>query len=132
MFRVWFEREVPDPTADALAGIAEALGPGTATPNDLLSAIGQAQGVIASSLVTYDGAAMDRAPGLAVIARTGIGYDKVDLDAATARGIAVCNAPDAPTTSTAEHAIALMLAVAKRVESAQTSSPPMTDSSSPA
>ena len=119
MFRIWFEREVPVQVDRSLAGRAETLGPGTATPDDLLSSLGPAEGVIASSLVTYDAAVMDRAPGLAVIARTGIGYDKVDLDAATARGIAVCNAPDAPTTSTAEHAITLLLAVAKRVESAQ-------------
>lgn len=120
MFRVWFEREVPSQVAESLAGVAQLLGPGTDTPGDLLSAIGPAQGVIASSLVTYDGVAMDRAPQLRVIARTGIGYDKVDLEAATARGVAVCNAPDAPTTSTAEHAITLMLAVAKQLESAQT------------
>jgi D-3-phosphoglycerate dehydrogenase len=62
---------------------------------------------------------MDRAPLLRVIARTGIGVDKVDLEAATERGIAVCNAPDAPTISTAEHAITLMLAIAKQVPAAQ-------------
>ena len=49
------------------------------------------------------------------IVRTGIGYDRVDVDAATERGIAVCNTPNAPTVSTAEHAIALLLAVTKGV-----------------
>src|SRR6476469_9359765 len=58
---------------------------------------------------------MDRAPALRVIERTGLGYDAVHIRAATARGIAVCNAPDGPTVSTAEHAIALLLAVAKRL-----------------
>ncbi len=119
MFQIWFERDVPDHIAAELEGVARVLGPGTATPQDLLSSVGPAQAVIASSLVTYDGPAMDRAPGLRVIARTGIGYDKVDLAAAGNRGIAVCNAPDAPTTSTAEHTIALMLAVAKRLPAAQ-------------
>ena len=56
---------------------------------------------------------MDRASRTLAIVRTGIGYDRVDVDAATARGIAVCNTPDAPTVSTAEHAIALILAVTK-------------------
>ena len=51
-------------------------------------------------------------------ARTGIGYDGVDVAAATRRGIAVCNTPDGPTISTAEHAVTLMLLVAKRVDRA--------------
>jgi phosphoglycerate dehydrogenase-like enzyme len=62
---------------------------------------------------------MDRATRLRVIARTGIGYDAIDLDAATRRGIAVCNAPDGPTVSTAEHALMLLLAVAKRLRPAE-------------
>jgi D-3-phosphoglycerate dehydrogenase len=119
MFRIWFERDMPDHLSTTLAGLAEPLGPGTATPHDLLSAVGPADAIIASSLITYDGPVMDRAPNLRVIARTGIGYDKVDVVAATDRGVAVCNAPDAPTTSTAEHTITLILSVAKRVAGAQ-------------
>ena len=117
MFRVWFERDMPDHVAAILAGVAHPIGPGT--PLDPLSAVGEADAAIASSLATYDGPAMDRAPHLRVIARTGIGVDKIDLRAATDRGIAVCNTPDAPTISTAEHAITLMLSVAKRVGGAQ-------------
>ena len=62
---------------------------------------------------------MDHAPNLRVIARTGIGYDLVDVAEATRRGIAVCNTPDGPTISTAEHAVALMLMVAKNVKRAE-------------
>ncbi|NIR36904.1 MAG: hydroxyacid dehydrogenase, partial [Actinobacteria bacterium] len=69
------------------------LGPGT--PSDGFSGVETAEGAIAGSL-TYDRAFMDRAPDLRVIARTGIGVDTVDIDEATRRGIAVCNAPDAP------------------------------------
>lgn len=59
---------------------------------------------------------MDRiGPKLRVIGRTGIGVDRVDLDAATERGIMVVNTPDGPTESTAEHAVALMLALTKQV-----------------
>jgi D-3-phosphoglycerate dehydrogenase len=119
MYRIWFERDMPHYLSPMLDGVATPIGPGTATPDDLLSAIAPAEAAIASSLATYDGRAMDRAPLLRVIARTGIGVDKVDLDAATERGIAVCNTPDAPTISTAEHAITLMLAVAKQVPAAQ-------------
>lgn len=119
MFRVWFEREMPGHVATMLAGVATPIGPGTATPQDLLSSVAEADAIIASSLATYDGPGMDRAPRLRVIARTGIGVDKIDLGAATARGVAVCNTPDAPTISTAEHTITLMLSVAKRVGGSQ-------------
>ncbi len=54
-------------------------------------------------------------PGLRVVSRMGIGYDNVDVDAATAAGVVVCNGPASPTVSTAEHAMALMLAVTKEL-----------------
>lgn len=119
MFRIWFERDMPEHVAATIAGLAVPIGPGTATPHDLLSSVGEAEAIIASSLVTYDGPAIDRAAHLRVIARTGIGVDKIDLKAATDRGIAVCNTPDAPTVSTAEHTITLLLSVAKRIGGAQ-------------
>lgn len=63
-----------------------------------------------------DGALMDHlGPNLKAVCRPGIGVDTVDLEAATERGILVINTPDAPTESTAEHAVALLMAVAKRV-----------------
>jgi phosphoglycerate dehydrogenase-like enzyme len=112
---VWFEREI---LADMRAMVAErvtVLGPASATPSEPYAALTEAAGIVASQHV-YDAALMDLAPQLKVIARTGIGYDKVDVAAATARGIAVCNTPDAPTISTAEHAVTLMLMVAKNVK----------------
>jgi D-3-phosphoglycerate dehydrogenase / 2-oxoglutarate reductase len=74
------------------------------------------QGVFASSILQYTGAVMDQLPHVRIIARTGIGYDNVDLDAATARGILVTNTPDGPTESTAEHTVAMLLALAKRLK----------------
>ncbi len=74
-----------------------------------------AQAVLASSLLRYSAAWMDDCPNLLLIARTGIGVDNVDLDAATARGIVVTNTPDGPTESTAEHTVAMLLALAKRL-----------------
>jgi D-3-phosphoglycerate dehydrogenase len=50
-----------------------------------------------------------------VISRIGIGYDNVDVAAATEAGVIVCNAPDAPSVSTAEHTLMLMLAVVKNL-----------------
>ena len=74
------------------------------------------QAILASSLVQYDGALMDTLPNLRMISRTGIGYDNVVLADATARGIVVTNTPDGPTESTAEHTVAMLMALAKRLK----------------
>lgn len=62
-----------------------------------------------------DASTMQRAPRLRIIARTGAGYDGVDVEAATERGIAVLYAPEAGTVPVAEGAFALILAAAKRL-----------------
>ncbi|MDX1520408.1 MAG: hydroxyacid dehydrogenase [Anaerolineae bacterium] len=115
MYRIWFERALLPRLAYLLDGVAEPIGPASATPDDPLSAVSQAEGIVASQFV-YDGAFMDQAPKLKIISRTGIGYEKVDVAAATERGIAVCNTPDGPTISTAEHTVMLMLAAAKNMK----------------
>jgi phosphoglycerate dehydrogenase-like enzyme len=112
---VWFERPPLNEFAAEVAAACSVLEPSADDPDAGLEA---ALAVIAGPR-TYDAVVMDRAPHLRVIARTGIGYDGVDVAAATYRGIAVCNTPDAPTISTAEHAIGLILAVAKNVPGAQ-------------
>jgi D-3-phosphoglycerate dehydrogenase / 2-oxoglutarate reductase len=63
-----------------------------------------------------DGAFMDHAgPQLKMVIRHGIGYNNVDVAAASERGILSANTPDGPTESTAEHAVALMMSMTKRV-----------------
>jgi D-3-phosphoglycerate dehydrogenase len=114
--RVWFERPVMPGLAPSIEASCAVLGPGT--DDDRYAGIELAEGAIVGAS-PYDGAVMDRARDLRVIARTGIGYDAIDVAAATARGIAVCNTPDGPTVSTAEHAVALMLMVAKGVKGAE-------------
>jgi phosphoglycerate dehydrogenase-like enzyme len=110
---VWFEREVHPRLVDLVDHSFEVIGPGE--PSDLFAGISRARGVIASA-AHYSASVFDRAPALVVIARTGIGVETIDLEAATDRGIAVCNVPDGPTISTGEHTVALMLAVAKSLK----------------
>jgi D-3-phosphoglycerate dehydrogenase len=74
-----------------------------------------AQVILAAGL-RYSGDVMDAFPRLRLIARIGIGVDNVVLADATARGIVVTNTPDGPTESTAEHAVALLLGLAKRLK----------------
>jgi D-3-phosphoglycerate dehydrogenase len=104
---------MPDVYAPMLEGFAVAIGPTSADSDQPLAGLADAQAIIAGSRIRYDGALMDQAPGLRVIARSGIGIDNLSLPDATARGVAVCNAPDGPTISTAEHAIALLMAATK-------------------
>jgi D-3-phosphoglycerate dehydrogenase len=75
-----------------------------------------ADAIMVRGSTLVDGPVMDQLGSrLRVIARSGIGVDRIDLDAATERGILVVNTPDGPTESTAEHAIALLLDLCKQV-----------------
>lgn len=116
MHKIWFERKLPREHAHLVEGVARPLGFAAETSSDPLAEISEADGIVASAKVVYDGALMDQAPALKVIARTGVGYDNISVPDATARGICVCYTPDAPTISTAEHAVALMLAAAKQLK----------------
>ncbi len=106
---VWFERPILPELADEVTSQVEVLNP---SPGDEFAGLSEAIGAVAA-VRPYDARLMDAAPRLLVIARTGIGVDTVDIAEATRRGIAVCNAPDGPTISTAEHAIMLLMMVAK-------------------
>src|SRR5690242_4183465 len=116
MHKIWFERALPPEYTHLLAGVAEVIGPASATPDNPLAAIAEADAIIASARIRYDGALMDRTPRLKVIARTGVGYDNVTVPDATARGIAACYTPEAPTIATSEHAVALLLATVKQLK----------------
>jgi D-3-phosphoglycerate dehydrogenase len=87
----------------------------------LLPALADVHAVIVRSATTIDAEALAAAPRLQVVARAGIGLDNVDVDAATARGVLVVNAPQSNILSAAEHAIALLLSVARRVPAAHAS-----------
>jgi D-3-phosphoglycerate dehydrogenase len=107
---VWFERPVLPELRALVERRAEVLGPRTEA--DPYKGLSGARGAVVGAS-SFDADWISRAPQMRVIARTGIGVDKVDIGEATRRGIVVCNAPDGPTISTAEHTVALMLAVAK-------------------
>jgi D-3-phosphoglycerate dehydrogenase len=119
MERVWFERMPPPEHLRLLDGLATLAGPGWATPENPLVALPGAVAILAGARIRYDGSVMERAPTLRVISRMGMGTDNIVIADATARGIAVCYTPEAPTTSTAEHAILLILGVAKNLPRAQ-------------
>ncbi len=86
--------------------------------SDLHSIIGDFDAIIVRSATTLDAAVIERAVRLKVIGRAGVGVDNVDVDAATRRGIVVANAAESTVDSAAEHAIALLLALARNVPQA--------------
>lgn len=71
--------------------------------------------VIARGSVYFDGELMDRAPGLKLIARTGVGYDSVSIDEATERGLPVVYTPGAMSRSVGELTLSLILAACKKL-----------------
>ena len=84
----------------------------------LLQRIGDYDALVVRSATKVDAELLAAATRLRVIGRAGTGVDNVDVPAATARGILVCNAPQSNMLSAAEHAVALMLALARRIPEA--------------
>jgi D-3-phosphoglycerate dehydrogenase len=87
----------------------------------LKAIIGSYEGVAVRSATKVTAEVIDAAGGLKVIGRAGIGVDNIDLPAATRRGIVVMNTPHGNSITTAEHAVALMMALARQLPAADRS-----------
>ncbi|MEO7194962.1 MAG: phosphoglycerate dehydrogenase [Pseudonocardiaceae bacterium] len=87
----------------------------------LFEALAGAEALLVRSATRVDAEALGHAPRLKVVARAGVGLDNVDVPAATERGVMVVNAPTSNIVSAAEHAVALLLAVARRIPAADAS-----------
>jgi len=90
------------------------------TPEELKEIIGQYDGLAIRSSTKVTKEILDAAPNLKVIGRAGIGVDNVDIPAASAKGVVVMNTPFGNSITTAEHAIALMFALARELPEANT------------
>jgi D-3-phosphoglycerate dehydrogenase / 2-oxoglutarate reductase len=84
-------------------------------PIQLAERLAGVEAVLVRSATQVGAEALARATNLKVIGRAGAGVDTIDVEAATARGIAVMNAPDGNTLAAAEHAIALLFSLARHV-----------------
>ncbi len=91
------------------------------SPGDLLEAIRDADALVIRSGTKVTGDVIAAAECLRVVGRAGIGVDNVDVPAATARGVVVMNTPGGNNVTTAEHAIALLIALARHVPQATAS-----------
>ncbi len=101
-------------------GIEVDLNTGLA-PAELRAIIGGYDGLAIRSATKVTRELLDAAPDLKVIGRAGIGVDNVDVKTATARGVVVMNTPNGNAITTAEHAIAMMFALARQIPEATTS-----------
>jgi D-3-phosphoglycerate dehydrogenase len=89
--------------------------------DELIKIIGDYDGLAIRSATKVTPAVLDAAKKLKVVGRAGIGVDNVDLPAATAKGVIVMNTPFGNSITTAEHAIAMMFALARDLPQASAS-----------
>jgi D-3-phosphoglycerate dehydrogenase len=120
--KIFVADEVSDsglqPLRDAEFVVEKRVGLGL---TELRDALAGCAGLVVRSETKVTADLMDSAPELRVVGRAGVGVDNIDVTAATARGIVVMNAPDGNTITTAEHTMALLIALARRVPQANSS-----------
>ncbi len=91
--------------------------------DEMCAIIGDYDALIVRSQVQVDAELIAAGKRLVVIGRAGVGVDNVDLEAATRAGIVVVNAPTGNTIAAAEHTLALLYGVARRIAPADPSDP---------
>src|SRR5580693_8596840 len=118
--------------SDALSSAAVAIFKDRGVTVEFAPSLGKDKEKLAATIDGFDGLAirsttkvtaklLESARSLKVIGRAGIGVDNVDVPAATARGIIVMNTPFGNSITTAEHAVSLMLALARQIPEADAS-----------
>lgn len=117
-WKIVVTRQIPD------AGLALLRDKGTVTvwedelppsAEQLDALLGDADGALTLLTDRIDGPVLDRHPRLKVVSNFAVGYDNVDADAATERGVVVCNTPGVLTAATADHTWALLMSAARRI-----------------
>ena len=102
------------------SGVEVDFKPGLA-PDDLLASIAAYDGLAVRSNTKVTAEVLDAGQNLKVVGRAGIGVDNIDVAAATVRGVIVMNTPFGNSITTAEHAIAMMMALARQIPAANAS-----------
>jgi len=104
--------EIPELELDVRSGLS---------PQEVREALKESDGIIIRSGTKLTAEILDGQPRLRVIVRAGVGVDNIDLAAATREGIVVMNTPAGNTTSTAEHTIAMLMALSRNIGPASSS-----------
>ena len=120
--KVFVTRRLPDATLDRLAAHSQLdVWEGFLPPDyeTIREKMGDLSGILCLLTDRVDAQLMDAASNLQVVSNMAVGYDNVDVVAATERGIPVGNTPGVLTETTADFAFALMMSVARRIPEAQ-------------
>lgn len=116
--------------ADAMSSLAltvfeergiEAIHPGKVSKEELYDMVGDFDGIALRSSTQITDELLSHAPNVKVVGRAGIGVDNVDVPACTRRGVIVMNTPFGNAITTAEHAMAMMLSLARHIPQANQS-----------
>lgn len=116
--RVFVTRQLPDCAIDRIQGYAEAeVWPEDGPPprEIMLEKVSGIDGLLCLLTDRIDGELLDMAPGLRVVSQMAVGFDNVDIEACSARGVKVGNTPGVLTETTADLAFTLLLATARRI-----------------
>jgi lactate dehydrogenase-like 2-hydroxyacid dehydrogenase len=116
--RVFVTRELPGDRIERLRQHADAdVWPGEMPPprDELLTKAGNVAGILTMLTDRIDQEFLDHAPTLRIVSNMAVGYDNIDVSACTHRGVLVTNTPGVLTETTADLALALMLAAARRL-----------------
>jgi glyoxylate reductase len=116
--KVFISRRIPDEGLNAIRAACDVdLWPDQLPPSyDVLrERVKDSDGLVSLLTDRIDGALLDAAPRLKVVSNFAVGFNNVDVPACTARGVAVGNTPGVLTDATADTAVTLMLAAARRV-----------------
>lgn len=118
--KVFIPWPVPEAVVAALADACDVRvwpGPGRCPESAVPDEVKDVDAVLGN--VRWTPILLDQAPKLRIIANTSVGYDNVDVEAATARGVIVTNTPDVLTDTTADLAFTLLMCAARRVGEAE-------------
>lgn len=117
--RVYITRPIPEPGRSIVAQVADAIEANLEdrplTRDELLTAVRGRDAILCQLTDRIDAEVLDAAAGCRIVANMAVGYNNVDVEAATARGIMVTNTPGVLTEATADLTWALLLAVSRRV-----------------
>lgn len=106
---------------EVLKGIAQVDARDAVDPAELLEIIGDYDALMVRSATKVTSELIARGDRLKIIGRAGVGVDNIDVPAATAKGIVVVNSPEGNTAAAAEHAVAMMLSLVRRIPAADAS-----------
>ena len=116
--RVFVTRQLPGSALDELrerADVSVWEDEQPPTREELIEAVAEVEGLLCLLTDNIDAGLLEAAPRLRVISTMAVGYDHIDVDAATRQGILVCHTPGVLTETTADFAFALLLAAARRL-----------------